>query len=58
MSAVYYRSIAGAAPATKSRIRASRDAFLSRRERCGGSEACIAQVYDQRVSEIRRMAGE
>ena len=58
MSAAYYRAIAGAAPEAKGRIRASRDAFLARRERCGGSEACIARAYDMRVAEIRRMAGE
>jgi uncharacterized protein len=58
MSSVYYRSIAGGGPAAKQRIRASRDAFLARRERCGGSESCIARVYEQRIGEIRRMAGE
>ena len=58
MSSVYYSSIAGGDPATKRRIRASRDAFLARRERCAGRPNCIARVYDERVAEIRQMARE
>jgi hypothetical protein len=58
MSSVYYRSISNSDPATKARIRASRDAFLARRERCRGSDLCIARVYEERISEIRRIARE
>jgi hypothetical protein len=58
MSAVYYRAIAGADPLTKRQIRASRDSFLGRRERCGGSEVCINAVYGERIAEIRGLAGE
>lgn len=55
MSSIYYSAIADADGATKRRIRNSRDAFLSRRERCG-SPACVAAVYDDRIDEIRRIA--
>jgi hypothetical protein len=58
MSAIYYRAIAGADPVTKREIRSSRDAFLARRERCGGSEVCINAVYGERIAEIRGLAGE
>jgi hypothetical protein len=58
MSAVYYGTIAAADPETKDRIRASRNAFLRRREQCGGDEACVERAYSQRISEIRSMAGE
>lgn len=56
MSSLFYSAIADADPATKRRIRASRDAFLARRERCS-SEACVAGVYQDRIDEIRRIAG-
>jgi hypothetical protein len=58
MSAIYYRAIAGADPLTKREIRTSRDSFLARRERCGGSEECINAVYGERIAEIRGLAGE
>jgi hypothetical protein len=58
MSAIYYRAIAGADPVTKRQIRAGRDAFLARRERCGGSPECINAVYGERIAEIRGMTGE
>jgi uncharacterized protein len=41
--------------ATRSRLRRSRDAFLSRRERCG-SEACVAAAYNSRIAEIRSIS--
>jgi uncharacterized protein len=56
MSSLYYSAIASADPATKSRIRATRDSFLARRERCG-SEECVAEVYQERIAEIRRISG-
>lgn len=55
MSSLYYSAIASADPATKRRIRNSRDSFLVRRERCT-SEACVAGVYQNRIEEIRRIA--
>jgi uncharacterized protein len=58
MSSTYYGAIAAADPDTKVRIRASRDAFLRRREQCGGDEACVDRAYRQRIAEIRRMTGE
>jgi len=58
MSAIYYRAIAGADPVTKRQIRTGRDAFLARRERCGGNAECINAVYGERIAEIRGMAGE
>jgi hypothetical protein len=58
MSSVYYGAIAAADPGTKSRIRASRDSFLRRREQCGGDEGCVARAYRQRIAEIRSLAGE
>jgi hypothetical protein len=58
MSTIYYRAIAGADPVTKRQIRNGRDAFLARRERCGGNAECINAVYGERIAEIRGMAGE
>jgi hypothetical protein len=58
MSSTYYGAIAAADPGTKARIRASRDAFLRRREQCGGDEGCVDRAYRQRIAEIRRMTGE
>lgn len=58
MSSVYYGTIAAADPGTKSRIRAGRDAFLRRREQCGGDAGCVDRAYRQRIAEIRSMAGE
>ena len=55
MSSLFYSTIADADPATKRRIRASRDAFLARRERCA-SEGCVAAAYQDRIDEIRRIA--
>jgi hypothetical protein len=58
MSSVYYGAVAAADPATKDRIRASRNGFLRRRERCGGDESCVARTYRERIAEIRGMSGE
>lgn len=55
MSSLFYSAIADADPGTKRRIRGSRDAFLSRRERCA-SEACVAAAYEDRIDEIRSIA--
>jgi hypothetical protein len=57
MSSIYYSSIAGAPPEVKRQMRASRDQFLSRRERCR-TEECVASAYQQRIAEIRRIAGD
>ena len=55
MSAAYYAEMARADSATKRALRQSRDSFLAKRERCS-SDACVAQAYQQRVAEIRRIA--
>ena len=55
MAAIYYAAMANADVGTRAHLRRSRDAFLSRRERCG-SEDCVMSIYDARISEIRRIA--
>lgn len=55
MSSIFYAALASADPSTRSHLRRSRDAFLSRRERCG-SEACVAAAYNSRIAEIRSIA--
>ncbi len=55
MASVYYEEMARADGATRRSLRQSRDRFLNRRERCR-SEACVAQAYEERVDEIRRIA--
>jgi len=55
MAAIYYAAMANADVGTRAHLRRSRDAFLSRRERCG-SEDCIQAIYDARIQEIRRIA--
>lgn len=56
MSAVYYSEMASAQAGAKRALRRTRDKFLARRERCS-TESCVAQVYEERVAEIRRIAG-
>ena len=55
MAAIYYAAMANADVGTRAHLRRSRDAFLSRRERCGSSD-CILSIYDARIQEIRRIA--
>lgn len=55
MSAVFYDELARADPDTKSVLRRTRDKFLGRREGCSSS-SCVAQVYEERIAEIRRIA--
>jgi hypothetical protein len=55
MAGVYYAAMANADVGTRAHLRRSRDAFLSRRERCG-SEECVRSIYDARIQEIRRIA--
>lgn len=55
MSSIFYAAMASADAGTRSHLRRSRDAFLSRRERCG-SEACVAAAYNSRIAEIRSIA--
>jgi len=55
MAAIYYAAMANADVGTRAHLRRSRDAFLSRRERCG-SEDCVISIYDARIQEIRRIA--
>lgn len=54
MAAVFYSELARASAETKRALRRSRDKFLAKRERCS-SEACVARVYEERVTEIRRI---
>lgn len=56
MAAVYYDRMSGADAETRRQLRRSRDLFLARRERCR-TEACVASAYEERVAEIRRIAG-
>jgi uncharacterized protein len=55
MSSIFYAAMASADAPTRTHLRRSRDAFLSRRERCG-SEACVAAAYNSRIAEIRSIA--
>jgi uncharacterized protein len=55
MSSIYYAAMTRADPATRSHLRRSRDAFLSRREQCG-TEACVAGAYNARIAEIRSIS--
>ena len=57
MASVYYAAMANSDGTTRSRLRRSRDRFLARRERCA-SEACVAAAYEERVREIRQIAGD
>ena len=57
MASIYYAEMAEADGATRAELRRSRDRFLARRERCG-SEACVASAYEERIREIRRIAGD
>jgi uncharacterized protein YecT (DUF1311 family) len=56
MASVYYAAMADADGTTRQRLRRSRDRFLARRESCR-SEACVDAAYDERVREIRSIAG-
>ncbi len=57
MASVYYAAMANSDGVTRSRLRRSRDRFLARRESCA-SEACVAAAYEERVREIRQIAGD
>jgi uncharacterized protein len=56
MSALFYGEMAGADARTKSALRRTRDQFLRARERCS-SDSCVARVYEERIAEIRSIAG-
>jgi len=56
MSSQFYSALAGADPRTQRALRASRDRFLAYRNRCG-SASCVAQAYEDRMDEIRDIAG-
>jgi uncharacterized protein YecT (DUF1311 family) len=56
MASLYYSQMANADAEARRRLRATRDRFLARRERCG-SAACVAAAYEERVAEIRGIAG-
>lgn len=57
MASVYYAAMAQSDGETRRQLRRSRDRFLARRESCA-SEACVDAVYQERVREIREMAGQ
>ena len=57
MASIYYAEMTGADGSTRAELRRSRDRFLARRERCR-SESCVANVYQERIAEIRRIAGD
>ena len=56
MSSVFYAALADGDPRTRAALRASRDRFLRFRDRCG-SGGCVAQSYEDRIAEIRDIAG-
>ena len=56
MSAVFYSQMAAADPQAKRALRRTRDKFLARREGCS-TQSCVARVYEERIAEIRRIAG-
>jgi uncharacterized protein len=56
MASLYYALMAEADGGTRSHLRRSRDAFLSRRERCG-TAACVESAYAARMAELRRIGG-
>lgn len=56
MASQFYSALAGANSRTRRALRTSRDQFLAYRERCG-SAACVAQAYQDRMDEIRDIAG-
>jgi len=57
MSSAFYAALANADPRTRSELRASRDHFLRVRERCA-NETCVANIYSDRMGEIRHIAGD
>ncbi len=57
MASVYYAAMADADGERRRQLRRSRDRFLARRESCR-TEACVAAAYEERVREIRQMAGD
>jgi uncharacterized protein YecT (DUF1311 family) len=57
MASAYYAAMAQTDGETRGRLRRTRDRFLARRERCA-NQACVAAVYEERVREIREIAGQ
>jgi uncharacterized protein YecT (DUF1311 family) len=55
MASIYYAAMATADAPTRAHLRRSRDAFLTRRERCG-SEDCVVAAYNSRIAEIRSIS--
>lgn len=55
MASIYYAAMANADAPTRAHLRRSRDAFLTRRERCG-SEDCVVAAYNSRIAEIRSIS--
>lgn len=57
MSSQFYAALGKADADGRAALRRSRDAFLTTRNRCR-DEACVAQVYGERMDEIARMTGD
>lgn len=55
MAALYYDQMARADERRRDLLRRTRDAFLTRRDRCREA-GCIASVYEDRIAEIRRIS--
>ena len=52
MSSMFYSAMASANGPRRAELRRTRDRFLRYRDRCS-SDACIAEAYEGRMSEIR-----
>lgn len=57
MAARYHEAVDAAPVSTRRAITGSRASFIARRDRCS-SESCVAAAYDERIAEIRELAGE
>jgi uncharacterized protein YecT (DUF1311 family) len=56
MSSAFYAALASGDGETRAALRGSRDRWLAFRNRCP-TAACVAQAYDDRMSEIADIAG-
>ena len=56
MSSLYYSVISDADSEIRAQLRRSRDRFLAWRDRCS-NESCVAEAYQDRMAEIRDIAG-
>lgn len=56
MSSKFYSAMSDADERTRAQLRRSCDRFLPFRNRCPDEE-CVAQAYEDRMTEIRDIAG-